>query len=79
MDQPRPHSYRSGSHRILSTSEVTLHFAVFRFEFFPEDIQLLEKSSEGFYMVCLRLHSLHMPLIRGFLAQHAHLKSKGHS
>jgi hypothetical protein len=27
MDQPRPHSYRSGSHRILSTSEVTLHFA----------------------------------------------------
>jgi hypothetical protein len=51
----------------------------FRFESFPEEFQVLEKFFEGFYVVCLHLHSRHMRLIRGFLAQHACLKSKGHS
>jgi hypothetical protein len=45
----------------------------------PEEFQVLEKVFEGIYVVCLRLYSLHMRLIHGFLAQHALLKSKGHS
>jgi hypothetical protein len=37
----------------------------------------MKKFSEGFYEVYWHVYSLRTSLIRGFVAQHARLKSKG--